>query len=164
MVPATHQVCLLLGSNIEAIKNIPKAVALLQEKVSVVQVSAVWESPSTSCCYPDYLNMAVLAETSLDARQLKYKVLRPLEASMGRVRTGDKNASRPIDFDIILYDGEVIDPALWQNAHRAIPVSELFPRLQSDSGETLNALARRMSKTAPIQVRKDILIPLHSRS
>jgi 2-amino-4-hydroxy-6-hydroxymethyldihydropteridine diphosphokinase len=164
MSTTTHQACLLLGSNIEPALNLPRAVALLQEKLVIRQLSSVWESPSTDCCYPDYLNMAVLAETLLDAQQLKYQLLRPLEASMGRVRTEDKNAARPIDIDIVLFDGVVIDSTLWHNAHRAIPISEIFPRLRVESGETLKALARRMAKTAPIQVRKDISFPLQSSS
>ncbi len=162
--PTIHQACLLLGSNIEPELNIPAAVRRLQEKLAVLRVSSIWESPSTDCCYPDFLNMAVLVETTLDAQQLKSQLLRPLEASMGRVRTENKNASRPIDFDIILFDGEVVDSSLWTNAHRAIPVAELFPRLPSASGEPLKALARRMARTAPIQVRKDISVPQASRS
>ena len=96
-----HQACLLLGSNIEPEQNLPIAVRLLQERLSILRVSSVWESASADCCYPDYLNLAVLVSTSLDAEQLKKQVLRPLEAQMGRVRTEDKNASRTIDFDII---------------------------------------------------------------
>ncbi len=162
--PAAHHVCLLLGSNIEPELNIPKAVELLQEKLKVLQVSSVWESPSTDCCYPDYLNMAVVVETTLDAQQLKSQLLRPLEACMGRVRTQDKNASRTIDFDIILFDGVVVDHNLWINAHRAIPVAELFPRIPSVSGEPLKILACRMRRTAPIQKRKDISVQLVPRS
>jgi 2-amino-4-hydroxy-6-hydroxymethyldihydropteridine diphosphokinase len=164
MSSTIHQVCILLGSNIEAELNIPRAVALLQKKLNVLRASSVWESPAWDCCYPDYLNMAVLVETLLDAKQLKVRVLRPLEEHMGRVRTADKNASRTIDLDIILFDGTVVDPAVWQNAYQAIPVSELFPHLQSVTGETLKVLARRMIKTAPIQLRKDISILLHSSS
>jgi 2-amino-4-hydroxy-6-hydroxymethyldihydropteridine diphosphokinase len=160
MSSTVHQVCILLGSNIEAELNIPRAVALLQKKLNVLRASSVWESPAWDCCYPDYLNMAVLVETRLDAQQLKEQVLRPLETSMGRLRTEDKNASRTIDLDIILFDGTVIDPAVWKNAYQAIPVSELFPRLPSKTGESLKTLARRMIKTAPIQLRKDISIPL----
>src|SRR4030065_419488 len=107
MSTLTHQACLLLGSNIEPEQNIPRAVSLLQERLTILQVSSVWESASVDCCYPDFLNLALLVTTSLDAKQLKEQVLRPLEAQMGRVRTVDKNTSRPIDFDIIIFDGEL---------------------------------------------------------
>lgn len=160
MIP--HQACILLGSNIEPERNIPKAVELLQDKLTVLKASSIWESASVDCCYPDYLNMALLVMTEKDAEQLKQQVLRPLEDRMGRVRTEDKNASRTIDFDIILFDGAVLDPALWQHAHRAIPVSELVPEYRAASGETLKAIATRLAQTTPIQLRSDISIALPS--
>ena len=127
-----HQACLLLGSNIQPDLNIPQAVDLLKDKVTILTVSSIWESASVDCCYPDFLNLAVRISTPLGAAELKEQVLRPLEAHMGRVRTEDKNASRTIDIDIILFDGKVIDPDLWQHVHRAVPVAELFPDIQSD--------------------------------
>jgi 2-amino-4-hydroxy-6-hydroxymethyldihydropteridine diphosphokinase len=154
-----HQACLLLGSNIEAERNIPQAISLLQAELPILQLSSVWESASADCCYPDYLNMAVLVSTDLDMQDLKDQVLRPLEARMGRVRTEDKNASRTIDFDIILYDGRVVDPALWQHVHRAIPVSELFPYCRDDQGRTLKDVARDLAMSTRIQLRLDIAIP-----
>jgi 2-amino-4-hydroxy-6-hydroxymethyldihydropteridine diphosphokinase len=161
---ATHQACLLLGSNIEPEQNIPHAVLMLQQKMTILQVSFIWESASVDCCYPDFLNMAVLVSTSLDALQLKEQILRPLEAQMGRVRTEDKNASRPIDLDIILFDGALLDPALWKQAHQAVPVAELFPDLRSETGESLRGVANRLAQSTPIQVRKDISISLPGRS
>lgn len=160
MSTAEHEVCLLLGSNIEPERNIPRAVELLRERLAVLQVSSAWESASVDCCYPDYVNLALLATTFLDAVQLKQLVLRPLEARMGRVRTEDKNAPRPIDFDIILFDGELLDPDLWQHVHRAMPVSELIPNYTSRNGETLEAVANRMAEITPIQLRKDIILAL----
>jgi 2-amino-4-hydroxy-6-hydroxymethyldihydropteridine diphosphokinase len=132
-----HQACLLLGSNIEPEQNLRIAVGLLQERLPILRSSSVWQSASADCCYPDYLNLAMLVTTSLDAEQLKTQVLRPLEAQMGRVRTEDKNASRTIDFDIIIFDGEILDPSLWQHVHLAKPVSEILPGLRSEAGETL---------------------------
>jgi len=151
-----HQVCLLLGSNITPENNIPMAMHLLEEKVPILRVSSVWESASADCCYPDFLNLAVLVSTPLEADQLKEQVLRPLEAQMGRVRTEDKNASRPIDFDIILFDGELYDPALWQQVHRAMPVSEIFPEYRSTEGKQLLEVAKSLAQSTPISIRQDI--------
>jgi 2-amino-4-hydroxy-6-hydroxymethyldihydropteridine diphosphokinase len=159
-----HTACLLLGSNIEPEQNIPRAVSLLHDHVTVLQASSVWESASADCCYPDYLNLAVLVSTPLDAAQLKAQVLRPLEAHMGRVRTEDRNASRTIDFDTILFDGQLLDPDLWRYVHLAVPVSELFPDFSSDAGETLQMVAQRLAQATPIQVRDDISIVLPQRN
>ena len=151
-----HQVCLLLGSNITPENNIPMAMHLLEEKVTILRVSSVWESASADCCYPDFLNLAVLVSTPLEADQLKEQVLRPLEAQMGRVRTEDKNASRPIDFDIILFDGELYDPALWQQVHRAMPVSEIFPEYRSADGQQLSETAKSLAQSTLISIRHGI--------
>jgi 2-amino-4-hydroxy-6-hydroxymethyldihydropteridine diphosphokinase len=155
-----HQACLLLGSNIEPERNIPRAVELLGEQTSISQVSSVWESASAECCYPDYLNMAVQVSTPLDPGLLKEQVLRPLEARMGRVRTEDKNASRPIDFDIILFDGTLVDATLLQFAFRAMPVSEIYPDFHSETGEPLKVIAKRLAQVNPVQIRKDVTISI----
>jgi 2-amino-4-hydroxy-6-hydroxymethyldihydropteridine diphosphokinase len=157
---ADHQACLLLGSNIEPEKNIPLAVSHLKERLTILDLSSVWESASTNCCYPDYLNMAVLVSTRLDAMTLKDEVLRPLESHMGRVRTEDKNASRPIDIDTIVLDGEVLDPTLWQHVHRAMPVSEICQDLRSENGELLADVARKLADSTPIRKRLDVTISL----
>ena len=159
-----HEICLLLGSNIEPERNIPRAIELLRERMNILRVSSAWESASVDCCYPDYVNLALLVSSPFDAEQLKQLVLRPLEAHMGRVRTEDKNAPRPIDFDILLFDGELLDPDLWQHVHRAMPVSELLPTYTSRDGETLEIAANRMAETSPIQLRKDIIVSLTGNS
>lgn len=163
MDTSIHHVCILLGSNIEPEINLPKAVDLLHERLTILAVSSIWESASVDCCYPDYLNMALQVETALEAHMLKEQVLRPLEVQMGRVRTEDKNASRPIDIDIILFDGTVSDPTLWQHAHLAVPVAELFPDYRSDTGESLKLVADRLAQVTPVQLRNDISIPLPPR-
>jgi 2-amino-4-hydroxy-6-hydroxymethyldihydropteridine diphosphokinase len=158
-----HQTCLLLGSNIEPEVNIPQAVSLLQEKLTILRVSSVWQSASVDCCYPDYLNLAVLVSTDLDAEQLKEQVLRPLETRMGRVRTEDRNASRTIDIDIILFDGQVIDPGLWQHVHQAMPVSEIYPGCRDERGRILRETARSLAMSTPIQLRQDVAIHFSPR-
>ena len=77
-----------------------------------------------------------------------------------RVRTEDKNASRTIDIDIILFDGVLLDPDLWQHVHRALPVSELLPDCLSKDGETLQSVAQRLARSTPIQRREDVRIRL----
>jgi len=104
--------------------------------------------------------MAVLVSTPMEAQQLKNELLRPLEAQMGRVRTEDKHASRTIDLDVIMLDGELLDPSVWQHVHLAVPMAELFPGYLSETGESLQEAARRLAQTTPIHLRDDISIPL----
>jgi 2-amino-4-hydroxy-6-hydroxymethyldihydropteridine diphosphokinase len=158
MSQTVHRVCLLLGSNIQPETNLPRAISLLQGEVTILQASAVWETLSVGSGGPNFLNAALLVSTSLPALSLKQQVLRPLEARLGRVRTADKNAARPIDLDIILYDGQLMDPALWQHAHRAVPVAELMPDLRSETGETLEEVASRLAIATEICLRPDVVI------
>lgn len=155
MSETPHLICLLLGSNIKAEENLPKAVTLLQKQVNVLQSSSVWESPALGSDGPNFLNAAVLAMTSLDAVSLKKQVLRPLEAQLGRVRTEDKNAPRTIDIDIIIYDKKLLDPFLWQHAHMAVPLAEILPDYQSESGIYLKDFATSLIPISSIWARED---------
>jgi 2-amino-4-hydroxy-6-hydroxymethyldihydropteridine diphosphokinase len=151
-----HQAVLLLGSNIQPEQNIPRAVAHLQRQVRVSQASSIWQSEAVGSSGPDFLNSALLVSTPLDAGVLKEQVLRPLEEQLGRVRTEDKSSPRAIDIDIILFDGILLDPTLWEYAYRAVPVAELLPGYQSASGEYLKDIALRLGRTTAISARKVI--------
>ncbi len=154
-----HQACLLLGSNIQPEANLSRAIALLENQVRILKISSVWETTSVGSGGPNFLNAALLAATSLEAAALKEKVLRPLEARLGRVRSADKNAPRTIDLDIILFDSRLLDPSLWQHAHRAVPVAELLPGYRSEEGETLQQAAARLAQTTFIRLRSDVSLP-----
>jgi 2-amino-4-hydroxy-6-hydroxymethyldihydropteridine diphosphokinase len=153
-----HEVCLLLGSNIQPETNLPRAVALIQKRLKVLQVSSVWESKAVGFDGPDFLNAAVLVLTSLSATTLKEQILLPLEAQMGRVRSGEKNAPRRIDLDIIVFDGRLLDPDLWRYSYRAVPVAEILPGCLSNSGEELAQAAERLMRAAPLHLRPDVSI------
>jgi 2-amino-4-hydroxy-6-hydroxymethyldihydropteridine diphosphokinase len=153
-----HQVCLLLGSNIEPVKNLPAALELLRHQITILKVSSVWQTPPVGTDGPNFLNMAILVETGLPADALKQKVLRPLESSLGRIRSADKNAPRPMDIDIILYDDLLLDPTLFQLAYRAVPVAEIMPHLVSGEGETLQAASTRLAKVASIQLKDGLVL------
>jgi 2-amino-4-hydroxy-6-hydroxymethyldihydropteridine diphosphokinase len=153
---ATHQACLLLGSNIRAEENLLLAVRRLQGRVDVLRASSVWETSAIGSDGPNFLNLALLISTFLDAAGLKQDVLRPLEVELGRVKSADKNAARPIDLDIIVFDGKPVDDLLWKYAYRAVPVSELLPELISDGGERLAQAAERLAAREPVRRRADL--------
>jgi len=156
---AQHLVSLLIGSNIEPEKNLPRAIRQLGSNLLIEQISSVWETPAVGSTGPDFLNVAVLIHTLLSPRELKESVLRPIESQLGRVRTADKFASRTIDIDIVTYDARLLDRNLWKYAHRSVPVSELLPWYQSDeTGEYLKDAAQRHSQNTPIKARPTILL------
>ena len=47
---------------------------------------------------------------------LKWQVLRPIEAEVGRVRGPDRYAPRTIDLDLLAYD--LLEAALWIDVRR----------------------------------------------
>lgn len=158
MSQTMHTVCLLLGSNIRAEETLPQAVELLRKHMVVLQTSSVWETPAVGSEGPNFLNAALSAVTPLAPDTLKKQLLRPLEAQLGRVRTGDKNAARTIDIDLVIFDQQVHDPSLWKFAHIAVPVSEILPGFQSESGEYLKDFALVVRKNSPIWIRDDVSV------
>jgi 2-amino-4-hydroxy-6-hydroxymethyldihydropteridine diphosphokinase len=152
-----NRVCLILGSNINPQENILHALSLLERMFPVEGVSKVWETPAIGSDGPNFLNAAAVIRTTLDARTLKHRVLRPLEARLGRVRTADKFAPRTLDIDIVSWNALILDRDVWRHAHLAVPVAELLPCFQSDeTGEYLEQAARRLSIQTPIQERLEV--------
>ena len=153
----TNQVCLLLGSNLSPERNLPRATSLLRRYVEVAHASLVWETPAVGSPGPNFLNAALLVRTPLEAEQLKDRVLSRIEAHLGRRRTDDKYASRPIDIDIVAWNCTVTDADIWRFAHIAVPVSEVLPcDIRSDQGETLAQVAKRLMQTTPIRLRGEL--------
>jgi 2-amino-4-hydroxy-6-hydroxymethyldihydropteridine diphosphokinase len=153
-----HQACLLLGSNIRPEHNLPLAIEQLQNHLTILRISRVWETAPVGSAGPNYLNAAILAGTPLDQTNLKLEILTLVEAGMGRVRSADKNAPRPIDLDIILFDGSILDSTLWQFAHRAVPVADVLPDLRSESGERLKEIAEKFISEGSIRLRLDVVL------
>jgi 2-amino-4-hydroxy-6-hydroxymethyldihydropteridine diphosphokinase len=158
MIQDDNQACLLIGSNIEPEKNLVLAVEMLQKHMTILRVSSVWETPPVGTDGTCFLNAALVGLTPKNAYSLKKEVLRLLEAQMGRVRSADKNAPRPIDLDIIAFNGKLLDATVWQYAFRAVPVAELLPFYLSETGETLYDAALRLKGATHLRVRPDLLI------
>lgn len=157
------------GSNINAWRNLYRAVGLLAEQTQMRRISHVYRSVALgpqgeALDQPDYLNAAVLVELppEVAADQFTFRVLRPIEASLGRLRSADKFAPRPIDLDLALF-GDLVDAALGipdpdilTRAHVALPLADLDPHfVHPISGETLAQIAARFVGAAGI-VRTEV--------
>lgn len=149
----THAVLLALGSNIEREKKMPLAISLLAEhpEINLCAVSPIYEclpvggKPNQ----PLFSNAAVAIETSLDPARLK-AVLRQIEKEMGRVRTADKYAPRPIDIDIALYRQQILEldgnpipePDVLRFPHLLLPLADVAGEWQHpEVGKPLRQLA-----------------------
>jgi GTP cyclohydrolase I len=124
-----------LGSNIDPHRNVRLAARLLGrcDGWRLIAVSRVYEGPAVGGG-PDFVNAAVLVETDLDHERMRDR-LRAIEARMGRVRTEDKNAPRPIDLDVLAFeDGRMVDPDMERFAHLALPAADLAPNWEYQPG------------------------------
>lgn len=89
--------------------------------------------------------------------EFKSRVIRRIEAELGRVRGTDKNAPRTIDIDILIVDGSVTDKQIWERAHLAVPLSELNYELSDPgSGLHIGPVAERLRATSLIKQRPDM--------
>ncbi len=154
----TVRVVLSLGSNIDKEHNLPRAVALLRERVAVLAVSGVYETaPVGLTAQPNFWNCAVLCEVGVSAEILKTTTLTEIETRLKRQRSADKNAPRTIDLDIALFGDQITpylerplpDPDILTFAHVAVPIADLLPNQPHPvTGETLHAIASRLAGRA----------------
>lgn len=100
-----------LGTNLgDREGNLRSAYGQLSEQcqVKTLQVSRVYQTPPLGPPdQPDYLNAAVLIETTLQPEQL-LALIKTIESNMGRV-TRRRWGERIIDLDILLYDDSCFD-------------------------------------------------------
>jgi 2-amino-4-hydroxy-6-hydroxymethyldihydropteridine pyrophosphokinase len=137
-----NEVILGLGSNIDPEQNLPEALRRLSGQVEIVAVSSLWKTVAVGSAGPVFLNAAARVLTGMDRDALKTGLLLPLEASLGRIRSADKNAPRPIDLDILVFNGEVLDDSIFKLDHLILPLAELLPQLcDAQTGKTLAVLA-----------------------
>jgi 2-amino-4-hydroxy-6-hydroxymethyldihydropteridine diphosphokinase len=161
----TNLAYLSLGSNIEPERHLSAAVVYLAQYGHVRAVSTVWETrPVGFSDQPNFLNAALLLETDLSAQALRAEAITSIEATLGRVRTENKNAPRPIDIDIMLFNHDILqvgrrripDPEVLERPFVAIPLAEIAPDyIHPETGQTLREIAWRFDPTAAGMRRRD---------
>jgi 2-amino-4-hydroxy-6-hydroxymethyldihydropteridine diphosphokinase len=105
-----NQVIIGIGSNIDADKNIAQMLEILRTKVKVIKVSPmIRTSPIGIKDQPEYTNGAVKIETQKDRASLN-RTLKKIEDKLGRDRSGPKFGPRTMDLDIVVWNGEIVDP------------------------------------------------------
>ena len=93
-----------VGSNLEAQQNIPRALDCLLQRVTVTGSSTFCQTtPLGPPGQPLFVNGVWQIQTDLPPRQVISQLLHPIESRLGRTRTSNKFAPRPIDLDLILY-------------------------------------------------------------
>ena len=154
-----HRIYLSLGSNIGAEVNLPRAIQILREAGKVEAVSSVWESESVGFEGPNFLNACVLFLTPLQPAEFKERIIRPIESKLGRVRSSEKSAPRPIDIDIVLFDEDPLNTEFWQYAFVIVPLAELIPDFEHPvGGEKLSDFAGQLKVKVWMRKREDVFI------
>jgi 2-amino-4-hydroxy-6-hydroxymethyldihydropteridine diphosphokinase len=129
-----------LGANLgDRAATLTRAIDLLTERlaIDVLGVSSFRETdPVGYLDQPRFLNAAIAVETSLTPPALLSTLLE-VERELGRVREGPRYGPRPVDLDLLLMDGLVLDepglelphPRLHERVFALEPLAELDPEL-----------------------------------
>lgn len=128
------------------------------DAVAVLRCSSLFDSAPVGPEQPRFLNAVVALDCGLAPQRL-LTILQRIEQDLGRQRTV-RWGPRPIDLDILLWDGEVVADANLQVPHLELhkrrfalePLVELAPELQHPVlGVTVKQL---LSHLAPQDVRR----------
>jgi 2-amino-4-hydroxy-6-hydroxymethyldihydropteridine diphosphokinase len=142
-----------LGGNLgDRMANLEAAIAALAPDVAVLERSPVYETdPKYVTDQPRFLNMALSAETDLDAPALLV-FLKGIEERLGRT-AGERYGPRPIDLDIIFFGDDIVElpdltvphPRLAERAFVLRPLADIasariHPATGLSIGEMLDVL------------------------
>lgn len=123
-----------LGSNVQRDRNIRLAVKEMRTAFGNLSLSPVYESASVGFDGSDFLNLVVGFETNNEVHEVVQE-LRVIEDRLGRDRSQPRFSPRPIDLDILTYDGLIIDEPgiqipreeILQNAFVLKPLCDIAP-------------------------------------
>ncbi len=132
-------ILIALGANLPSAKGTPKdtlraalaslgARGITVERQSGFYQSEAWPNPTD----PPFINAVASVHTTLPPSELLH-VLHEIEAEFGRKR-GARNAPRPLDLDILDYEGriehgdpELPHPRMGTRAFVLVPLNEIAP-------------------------------------
>ena len=156
-----------LGSNLgERLQKLQGAVAALADTpgVFVTAVSSVYETEPVDT--PDgsesFLNAVVLVDSTLPAHMLLERAL-AIESAFGRDRSGERNAPRPLDVDLIVVgkrkaaeeDLTLPHPRAHERAFVLVPWHEVEPDAELAGHGPVAELLEKVDQSG-VQRREDL--------
>ena len=125
-----------LGSNIDREQNTRSGVQALRDAFGELELSSVYESEAVGFEGDAFYNMVIACSVDVPVMQVN-RILRAIEDSYGRDRSGPKFSSRTLDLDLLLYDDLVIEQdglvlprgEILKNAFVLWPLAEIAPDL-----------------------------------
>lgn len=125
-----NRVVIGVGSNIDPEVHIGAAKERIVGRHRLVASSGLVETePIGYAEQANYLNGAWLIETAMSRRELK-RWLREVEADLGRTHEGDPYGPRTIDLDIVVWNGVVVDPDVYERDFLREAVLAVCPELE----------------------------------
>lgn len=125
-----NQVVIGVGSNICPAENIAKAREEIRRSHRLVAESAFVETkPVGYADQSDFINGAFRIETELDYDGLKAWLL-STERALGRKRGMTRYGPRPIDLDIVVWNGKIVDDDFYERDFLRNAVLEVWPDLR----------------------------------
>lgn len=104
-----NRVIISIGSNIDALENIRKGLVLLQDLIEIKVVTPLEKTDPIGITEQEcFTNGALLGYTNLNSVELNKKI-KLIENQLGRDRTRPKFGPREIDFDIVEWNGQIVD-------------------------------------------------------
>ena len=125
-----------LGSNIDREQNTRSGVQALRDTFGELELSSVYESEAVGFEGDAFYNMVIACSVDAPVMQVN-RILRDIEDTYGRDRSGPKFSSRTLDLDLLLYDDLVIEQdglvlprgEILNNAFVLWPLAEIAPEL-----------------------------------
>jgi len=120
-----HECIIGIGSNIYPQQNIAAALFFLRQEQEFVSVSSLIKtSPIGISDQADFLNGAAKVFTEMELTDFK-SYLKGVEDRLKRDRTAPKFGPRTIDLDIVIWDGEIIDPDYYSRDFLRVAVDDV---------------------------------------
>lgn len=134
-----NRVCFLLGSNEgDRVATLNQAIKLMEEAGVIIRSrSLLYQTAAWGLTeQPDFLNMAIYAETELTAVDL-LQVIGEIEVELGRQREV-KWGQRTLDIDIIFFNEDIVNfadltiphPHMQDRRFVLMPMAEIVPDWQ----------------------------------
>jgi GTP cyclohydrolase IV len=125
-----HELYIGIGSNLgDRQANILGALQRLRMRAQITAVSSFYESDAAHGAEgPAYLNVAAALRWELDPEAFR-RFARDVELAVGRARGTRWLAARPIDVDLLIYDGAIVQPHLDARPYNLAPLAEIAPHL-----------------------------------
>jgi 2-amino-4-hydroxy-6-hydroxymethyldihydropteridine diphosphokinase len=120
-----------LGSNIRPEEHVPRAILRLQSQLQILSKSEfITTKPIGFSNQADFVNGVLLVKTKMERPELE-AWLHGIEDEMGRIREKNKYGPRTIDLDIVVWNGEVVHPDVWERDFLKKAVLQVLPELKS---------------------------------